>query len=235
MAGVLIATGIGFVVWLVFGINKMREDKKHKNESKNVFNTLEDFKPDSCYLSETSGISFSFDNERKIICFLDASHKPTFYTYNSILQCEVVEDGVSILKSSTTSTIGRSILGGILAGGVGAIIGGTTSSKAQNVEVSSLDLKIIVNDPKNPVYKINFLNFKVKKNSLIYKDYYPKIEHWHALISGLIKQGSIEYDNSAKTHVSIADELIKLKDLMDQGVITEEEFSNQKSILLGSK
>lgn len=234
MTGVLIAIGIGFIVWLVFGIKKILEDKKHKDESKNVFTTLKDFKPDSYYLSETSGISFSYDNERKMICFLDASHKPTFYTYNSILQCEVVEDGVSILKSSTTSTIGRSILGGILGGGVGAIIGGTTSSKAQNVEVSSLDLKIIVNDPKNPIYKINFLNFKVKKNSLLYKEYYPKIEHWHALISGLIKQGSAENDNNAMSGVSIADELFKLKDLMDKGVITEEEFIQQKSILLKS-
>ena len=235
MVTILIVIGIAFAGWLVFGLNKMREDKKHENNSKLVLNNLKDFKPDSYYLSKSSGISFGFDNERKMICFLGASHKPAFYDYSSILQCEVVEDGVSILKSSTTSTIGRSILGGIIGGGVGAIIGGTTSSKTQNVEVSSMDLKIIVNDPKNPIYKINFLNFKVKKHSLLYKEYYPQIEHWHALVSGLIKQGNVENDNRVHSTISIADELIKLKDLLDKGIISQGEFSNQKSVLLGTK
>jgi hypothetical protein len=41
-----------------------------------------------------------------------------------------------------------------------------------------------------------------------------------------------EADTSSKMTTSVADELIKLKDLLDKGVITQEEFEQQKKKLL---
>lgn len=130
-------------------------------------------------------------------------HKPFIYDYSKILQCEVVIDGETILKQSTTGTIGRSVLGGILSGGVGAIIGGTTGAKTQKENISSIDLKVIIIDTVNPIFRINFLNLKTKKGSMIYKMTYPNVEKWHGIISGLIRQGSDE-DKSTKSTVNFS-------------------------------
>ena len=154
----IIAIFVGAIlIGVIAGIVKSVNNKKHKDESKIALDNLKDFKADNHYLSASSGISIGFDNQRKKICFLDKLHKPTIFEYNKILQCEVIEDGETILKSSTSGTIGRTLLGGILGGGVGAIIGGTTGSKTQKENISSIDLKIVLNDTTNPIYKINFL------------------------------------------------------------------------------
>ena len=217
------------------GLVKIANNNKHKTESQAAFDNLNDFKADNYYLSTSSGVSLGFDNKRKKICLLDKMHMPSIFDYNKILQCEVLIDGETVLKSSTSGTIGRTLLGGILGGGIGAIIGGTTGSKTQKETISSIDLKIIVNDTANPVHRINFLNLKTKKGSLIYKPAYSSAEHWHGIISGLIRQGNDEESSKNKStdNLSIADELKKLKELLDSGVITNEEFAKQKSKLLG--
>lgn len=43
-----------------------------------------------------------------------------------------------------------------------------------------------------------------------------------------------DHDQGDQSSVSVADELIKLKELLDQGVITKEEFESQKAKLLGN-
>lgn len=226
---IIIAIGI------LIGIMKSINDSKHKKESQVVFDSLKDFKADKYYLSPSSGQSIGFDNQRKKICFLDKMHNASIFDYNKILQCELLVDGESVLKSSTSGTIGRTLLGGILGGGIGAIIGGTTGSKTQKENINSIDIKIIVNDTANPIYKINFLNLKTKKGSFIYKPAYESAEIWHGIISGLIRQGNDEGKNNTKSidNLSVADELKKLKELLDSGVITDGEFSKQKTKLIG--
>jgi Short C-terminal domain len=209
------------------------DNRKHKEEVGEAYSTLEDFTETDTYLSESSGISISFDNGRKKICFFDKSQQPFIYNYNEILQCEVVVDGQTILKHSTTGTIGRAILGGVLGGGIGAIIGGTTGASKQDENINNIDLKIIINDPANPVFRVNFLDTTTKKGSELYKEAYSKVEMWHGIFAGLIRQGNKDEDAKPKENLSVADELIKLKSLQDSGVITEEEFAKQKTKLIG--
>lgn len=222
------------IIAVLAGIFKADKNNKYKKQSQIVFENLQEFKADNYYLSPSAGLSIGFDNQRKKICFLDKTHNSSIFDYNKILQCELLIDGESILKSSTSGTIGRTLLGGILGGGIGAIVGGTTGSKTQKENISSIDLKIIVNDTSNPVYRINFLNIKTKKGSFIYKPAYAIAEHWHGIVSGLIRQGNDDEKNSSNPvdNLSIADELKKFKELFDNGVITEEQFEKQKSKLI---
>ena len=46
------------------------------------------------------------------------------YSLKDLLQVEIIEDNVTITKTSRTSQVGGAIVGGMLAGGVGAVIGG---------------------------------------------------------------------------------------------------------------
>ena len=66
--------------------------------------------------------------------------------------------------------------------------------------------------------------------------------HWHGLIAVLIKTADNEDERQERiepssnvessTQTSLADELSKLSDLRDKGVLSEEEFSTQKRKLL---
>jgi len=219
---------------IILGIAKAISNNKHTKASKIAFDNLPDFKADNYYLSLSSGISIGFDGQRKKICFLDMMHKPLIYDYTKILQCEVVIDGQTVLRQSTSSTIGRAVLGGILTGGVGALIGGVTGKRTQDEKINNLDLKVVVNDTANPVFKINFLNIKTQKGSAFYKMCYQKIETWHGIISVLIRQGQNDItETSARPSPSVADELKKLRELVDNGILTGDEFDKQKAKLIG--
>lgn len=221
-----------FIIGVGLAIFQITTNKKHKEEAKGVIQSIPDFNATDTYLSETSGISLSFDADRKKICLIDRNHLTHIYTYDQILQCEVDVDGDIVLKQSTTSTIGRSVLGGILSGGVGAVIGGVTSSKKQKENINSIDLKITINDHSNPIFKINFLNTKTKKGSILYRLSYDAVERWHGIVSGFIQKGNELQPSIQYTHISIADEISKLKDLLDKEVISPEDFEKQKSKLL---
>lgn len=76
--------------------------------------------------------------------------------FKDVLSIEIVEDGVSITRSPRRSQLGGALVGGLLAGGVGAIIGGNTGTKTTTEAVKTIDILITVNDIQNPIYMINF-------------------------------------------------------------------------------
>ncbi len=166
-----------------------KTEKEKAEKWKLAFSAIPDFNHDAQYVSKT-GDAISFDNTKKKICFFDNSLKAHIYDYSKLLQCEIDIDGDTIMKQSTTGTVGRAVLGGILTGGVGAIIGGASASRTQKEKIHNIDLKVIVDDPMNPIYKINFFKGEMTKGSFVYKAVYPEIEKWHAILAGLIRQGS---------------------------------------------
>lgn len=139
------------------------------------------------------------------------------------------------------SQLGGTLIGGLALGGVGAIIGGLSGSKKQINTIKKIDLKLTVNNMKSPFIIINFfINTNgVKKTDSDYVKYYQDAQKWYSLVTILIKRAD-DIDNnkiiSKKTpaidKISIADEIIKLKDLKDKGILTEEEFDSQKTKLL---
>ena len=225
---------IAVVIGVLIGIVIIVSNVQHKNKSKEVFENLTNFNATDKYLSDTSGVSIAYDEKRKKICLL-VEHKAELYEYKDIIQSELDIDGETVLKQSITGTVGRSVVGGVLGGGVGAIIGGTTGAKTGKEKIKNIDLKITVNNSKSPVYRINFMNTETSKGGFIYNISYGEAEKWHGIITTLIKQAEIEQNNVTQNPTSsnsIADELLKLKNLLDSEVISQAEFNTEKRKLL---
>jgi hypothetical protein len=258
LISILLSDDYSHIVWLflgaaacfvgVFFLDKVI--KKAEDGLKKYIDELEDFTADEIHLSKIEGFShaalsgklvsaIAVDKNKKKICFvfegsISSKGKPNtakIYSFNDIMQSEIVVDGNTLVKTSTTSTVGRAILGGILSGGVGAVIGGVTGKKSHNEVVNNIDLKICVNDSVNPFYKVRFLDLECKKGDVIYDDSYEKVETWHAMISIFIKEAEVKED-VLKSESSNADELLKLKELLDSGLITKQEFNDQKKKIL---
>lgn len=186
------------------------------------------------------GIIISENNEMLYIIKEDDSGiKQYDYTYNDILEVEVLEDGCQVTKTSRTSQLGGALLGGLLLGGTGAVIGGLSGNKVTTNMVQKGELKIIVNDKNNPFYILTFFICEkpIEKSKVIESIPYKDLLYWHGLISLLIRnadakdKASISNDDR-QNNKSIADELNKLKKLLDEGIITEAEFKKLKEKLL---
>jgi len=234
-------TFILLILFIILVINNFivssRETKNinetYKIKANVVLKNLSNFKADDVLLSNISGMSIAFDHQRKKVCFIDAICKPWVYEYMKVIQSEIVVDGQTITKQS--GTIGRSIVGGVLAGGAGAIIGGTTGSTISNEKINSILVKITINDTINPVFKIIFLNVPTEKRSPAYDISFSTAERLHGIIAGIIKQADLDMSKTSNKSLTISDELVKLKKLLDDGVLTGEEFNNQKKKLLELK
>lgn len=155
-----------------------------------------------------------------------------------MLSCEIFTDGDTVTKTSRSSQAGGALVGGVLLGGVGAIIGGLSGKKTAVEKVRRVDLRIVVNNTQKPVHDINLYSGETNKNSMFHKAATEKARHWHSLIAILIKRADEEDKAKESTpqpvekNKSVADELSKLMELKEKGILTDEEFTQQKLKLL---
>lgn len=250
--GLLIIIASLFLIGILYA---NYQDKKRNKMKQNVIAKCEEtgLKISQCYIGENMKTGIAFDESNKKLCLIDKTPSD-FITrtipYRDILSSEIIEDGINTIKTSRSSQVGGALVGGLLLGGVGAIVGGLSGSKSTSAEkVKKIELHITVNDTQQPRHVILFLNHETKKSGIQKFTYNKAIEdtrHWHSLISVLIKQADnedkiVEKETAATIElaapsikISIADEISKLVKLLDQNIITESEFRQQKTKLLGN-
>jgi hypothetical protein len=176
----------------------------NKNHSEIMEQSLEKaliknkFKADISYLSDDylSGIAIN-KNEHKIGVFkrfnVKEDFSPSIYNFNEIVECSIKEDGDTVINTVNQSFINRAIAGGVLFGGIGAVVGGLSGEKIGYAKIYKSTLSIVVNDLNNPIYEIHFLNSKtlIDRDSEMYKDIYYEMNKWHKRISVILKRNEL--------------------------------------------
>ncbi|MGV8905796.1 MAG: SHOCT domain-containing protein [Acetobacterium sp.] len=148
------------------------------------------------------------------------------YNYADIIDFELIENEESISKGG----LGRAVAGGILFGGVGAVVGGVTGGKKSKAICSNLKLRITVRDMNNPAVYVDFIKTDTKKSSITYKEYFKQAQECVATLQLICEQQAVA--DFVPSGFSAADEIKKFKNLFDQGIITKEEFDLKKKQLL---
>lgn len=173
----------------------------------------------------------SFDDNSQIIVITKNKKQQDLYYYDQIVDFELLENGETITKGG----LGRAVAGGLLFGGVGAIVGGVTGGKKSKGICKSLQIKITFrNSPKQTDY-LNYIASETKTSSIIYKNAYKSAQDALSALQLAVEK----VDNASletpviQQAVSGADEILKYKGLLDAGVITEEEFNAKKAQILG--
>lgn len=137
----------------------------------------------------------AIDEKKKKICLLEHDGEKSLthvFLYEDLLTSEIHEDGNTITQSVRMSQAGSALVGGLLFGGVGAVVGGLSGKTQTSSKIKSIDLRITVADTKKPIYDINILNTEVSKEDIAYKSAMKNARHWHGLIAVLIKQADAE-------------------------------------------
>ncbi|MDX2275513.1 MAG: SHOCT domain-containing protein [Hyphomonadaceae bacterium] len=158
------------------------------------------------------------------------------YPLSAVAQIEVLRDGASVTTTDRGSQAAGAAIGALAFGGIGLLLGGLTGSKSNKATIHSIALKIIVDDPKSPVHVVEFFRSAEKKgtdaSSEFVKSAAQKVDHFHALlVNALRKRTEAEVPKT----ISVSDEVARLWELRQAGALTEDEYSQQKRLLLGAK
>ena len=170
------------------------------------------------------------DNAKKIIFPKTLLRKARIYNYSEVLEYEILEDGNTITKGG----LGSAIVGGALFGGIGAVVGGLTGGKKVKEVVKSLKVKIVLDNKIVPAEYIELLTTEFKKDGFVYRGAKQQAEDIVAILASIVSENEknqVNNSNVQNTNDPIT-EVKKYKELLDNGIITQEEFEKKKKELL---
>lgn len=172
------------------------------------------------------------DEENKLVKF-SSKYKMApacLIRFDEIKGYSLLEDGKEVVKNNG---IKRAVVGSLLFGEVGAIVGATTSKTKQTQTIGTVLLFVeLAEKYKNQVVPVYFaMGSKESINSSFYRGIKKMAQECMDKIDGIT---DVLSDNDySKQSLSIPDEIRKYKELLDDGIITQEEFELKKEKLLG--
>lgn len=208
----------------LFSTPEEKEQKLlYKEEMKNLLDQMEP--------TGKIALTAKWDDNLGVI-YVGAFGLGTVIKYDTITNVQVKQE-VKLITESTGKTkkkgvITRSVVGGVLFGPAGAIIGGATAKEKTvgHTETRQEIVKTIVvtrEDPYRPVLSFSYdSQLEDKLRTILFENNQKKLPPTPV--------ETIEYHETKV--VSIADEILKLKQLLDDDILTEDEFQAQKKKLL---
>lgn len=152
------------------------------------------------------------------------------YKFIDLIDYEIIENNQTIyssISSKGTAGIGRAVIGGILFGGVGAVVGASTAkskiaTESSNI-IESIKIKITINDMniRNIIIDMGYNGLAHSKEATTIKSYVQDIVSALDIIKNSNLKSNSQYD-----------EIIKFKNLLDNGAITQEEYEVKKKQIL---
>ena len=161
--------------------------------------------------------------------------------FADIIKCEIDEDGAVIESGG----VGRAIVGGVVAGGVGAVVGAVTR-KSKSV-CSSLNVHIFTSNVDNPQITIPLISNETNRSDNKYKENHAKAENIYAVVLAAMKNVSPDTSiqekpapprispqriSNSKKSPTIKERLEQLNTLRADGIITDEEYHKQREKIL---
>ena len=188
--------------------------------------------------SKTDGVRdiFEIDNEHRLwklptLPFSEALPGIfQVFPYEAITSFDLLQNGEAVTKGG----LGRAIAGGLLFGGVGAIVGGVTGTKTTNQVITEYRIRIILNHPTIKERMIYVLpkSKKVKPTDSAFLQYTDDAKKILTILDSIVNENKSTPKEQPALQPSAADEIMKFKQLMDNGIITPEEFEAKKKQLL---
>lgn len=222
--------------------NKQKEEKKRlKQEAKEQRKKeeqakIEENKARSELFHKTKGPAYLLlDEEHKLFKISKMGNlleSFRVFSYDELQDYEIYENGSSVSKGGVSA--GRAIVGGALAGPAGLLLGGLSGKKKMNSVCDRLSVKFTTDGLHGGVHEIKLITQTTKKDSFSYRSSVKIADEIIYAFDTILREQNktLNEEIAFESNVSVADELLKLKSLVDSEVLTQEEFELQKAKLL---
>ena len=189
VVGLVIFLGVLVAIGLIQG---QRDHQKATNIEKRI-RQVDDFEPTDVYVSTFNLAGVAVDANRRELLLADEATLRRF-TISSIISCEILEDDVQLAYVNRGSQLAGIAVGGILLGGVGAVIGSLSASKRSINNVSKVILRFMTDDFDSPKHDIVLLDWSfskkgLKRDSMLYRAALESAELWHGRVTAMMKAG----------------------------------------------
>ncbi len=121
--------------------------------------------------------------------------------------------------------------------GAGAIVGANTR-KSKNI-VSNLSVRIVTNNIANPLYTLDLIKYQIDINKPLYANLYKVAMEFanniYATIQVIIKDNNNKNISETRQELPSStglEQLEKLAELKEKGIISEQEFEESKQKIL---
>lgn len=172
------------------------------------------------------------DVDHEIIQLKNFDHPYLSVPYSDVVAYNPIDRGHSEKKKHGLL---RAATGGILLGPAGAVVGAVTGGKHFDF-VDEVAVNISLKNGSG--LAINFINRTTKRNKKV-DAAYAKCNQLCAILEGILatnkEQRVVKVENIFQDNTSddVTDQLRKLKSLVDDGILTQDEFDAKKRQILG--
>lgn len=202
--------------------------------NKNIsFQTIQENRKSIFSLTRKINKQFQIDENNKLFMISDSFigiSLTTVFSFDDILDFEFLENGESIVKGG----LGRALVGGALLGGVGAVVGGVTGGKKSNGICNDMKIRIALKNFYNENTYVVLIKSETKIKSFVYKGAFKEAQEILTVLNNAV-ENSVNVEKEVcfnDVQIDPYDELKKCKELLDMGIITDQEFECKKKQLL---
>lgn len=147
--------------------------------------------------------------------------------YSEIMGFETITD------DKITGSIKRAIVGGIIAGGVGAVVGAMTANEKK---INNYKAILYRDNVQHPTYEFNFINIETNKTDVDYILAEKFTYQISAIVKGIVGKTQSREDTDIKQdgneQSAVLDSLSKLKIAYENKLISDDEYEAKKKELL---
>lgn len=165
---------------------------------------------------------FLMDDTTSMIYALQSPDKD--YSYSELLAYEPIETPENVSKNHSIS---HGIAGAVIGGAAGAVVG---AASGQNSYSAVSELSVMASFSDGKAYKAQFIYGSTKTNTPEYRKAKEQATALSLKLEGIINANKAKQSTAPS---SDADEIRKLKQLADDGILTEDEFEAKKRQVLG--
>lgn len=184
-----VLAGLGLLVFAIAVMAATDKASRMKSQVDASLRSITGFTPTDLYVSKWNHAGISIDIASRQVA-LSTPAATRVLEARQIFEVELLQDDSSLLKTNRVNQLGGVVVGGLLLGGVGAVIGGLSGSKRNQSLVRKLTLRILTDDfdaPHHDVVFFDWIGKGLSPDNKIYKEALEQAQLWHARVTQLLK------------------------------------------------
>ena len=139
-----------------------------------------------------------------------------------IRDCSKITNAELIVQEAGSAAV----TGALLFGVAGAVAGSSMKKSIIKIVLQTADIE-------EPIVNLDILTMPTAPNNKLFTKCFDAANKIYGQLKAIADQNTGNTAPQSAASSSVADELTKLKNLLDQGILSQEEFDTQKKRLLG--